>query len=59
MRVSRLGLHFKNRNAFWKDLFSWPIKIELSLSWKRRGQKLFLKQCQVAFKEWIKNQSCE
>lgn len=52
MRISRLGIHFKNRNVFWKDLFSWPIKIEFTMSWKRRGQKLFLRQCVDAWKDY-------
>ncbi len=57
MRISRLGLHFKNKNAFWKDLFFIIAYRDCDLRghWKDRGPKLFFRQCRGAFETWYRN----
>lgn len=54
MNISRLGLHFRNRNAFWKDLFFVVAyrNYDLRGHWRERGSRLFFRQCWASFKEW-------
>jgi len=55
MRISRLGLHFKTCNAFWKDLFFLITYRNYNLRghWKWRGPKLFFRQLFRGIKEEV------